>query len=81
MCGIGMLFDKSQCYWLDHKDDSATKVRKLMDRIELIDNNETMPPLAIYPEGTVTNNSVIGTFKRGAFMQFKPVKILVTKLK
>ena len=38
-----------------------------------------MPPMLVFPEGTVTNNTALLTFKKGAFKDFKPVKICAVK--
>jgi lysophosphatidylcholine acyltransferase / lyso-PAF acetyltransferase len=55
------------------------QMQLLTDRLDLIQNNETMPPLLIAPEGTTNNNQGIMTFKKGAFKDFKPVKIVCVK--
>ena len=39
-----------------------------------------MNPLCIFPEGAVTNGQSLLTFKKGAFKDFKPVKIFAIKL-
>ena len=39
-----------------------------------------MPPLAIFPEGTVSNGTGLLTFKKGAFKDFKPMKVLAFKV-
>jgi len=52
---------------------------KITERCSLIENNETMPPILIFPEGSSTNNSGLLTFKKGAFRDFKPVKIFCFK--
>ena len=36
---------------------------KITKRLNLIEKEETMPPLAIYPEGTVTNGKALIEFK------------------
>ena len=33
----------------------------------------------MYPEGTISNNQALLTFKKGAFKDFKPVKILAVR--
>ena len=38
-----------------------------------------MPTLLICPEGTTNNNQTIMTFKKGAFKDFKPCKIIMFK--
>jgi len=38
-----------------------------------------MPPLVIFPEGTTCNNESVLTFKKGAFVKLKPVKIVAIK--
>ena len=38
-----------------------------------------MPPLAIFPEGTVSNGKVLLTFKRGSFFTNYPVKVCCIK--
>ena len=39
-----------------------------------------MPPIAIFPEGTVSNGKAILEFKMGPFKDFKPLKILAFKV-
>ena len=46
----------------------------------MIENNETMPSLGIYPEGVAHNCSAIGTFKKGSFRDFRPVKVIGFKV-
>jgi len=45
----------------------------------MVEKNDTMPPLAIYAEGTITNGHCLLRFKKGAFKDLKPVKILAIK--
>ena len=48
-----------------------------MDQIE---KEETMPPLAVFPEGTLTNGTALLQFKKGAFKDLKPMKIIAFKI-
>jgi lysophosphatidylcholine acyltransferase/lyso-PAF acetyltransferase len=64
------------------KNNAEAKKQQLQaitDRIKLIEDYETMPPMIVFPEGSVTNNTALLTFKKGAFKDHKPVKICGVK--
>jgi len=62
------------------KKDRKRIIKDITDRLNLIEKEETMPPIAIFPEGTVSNGKAILEFKMGPFKDFKPLKILAFKV-
>lgn len=52
---------------------------KIEQRDELIKQGQLLPPVQIFPEGTVTNGDYLLTFKKGAFQQGRGVKMVGIK--
>ena len=55
-------------------------IHKITEMMERGETEESMPPLAIFPEGTVCNGKGIMQFKQGAFKDLAPIKIIAIKL-
>ena len=60
----------------DSKDERGGVVTQLKERVEkVMADPENTPPVLIFPEGTTTNGEYMISFKKGAFLNFAPVKI------
>ena len=55
-------------------------IKQITERMELIEKEKSMPCLAIFPEGTVSNGKALLEFKKGPFKDFKPIKICAFKV-
>ena len=78
---MGDVFKLSQSIFVKRNDQESRKMalKKIKERSNLIEKFETMPSLNIFPEGSTTNNSGLLTFKKGAFIDKKPLKIVCFK--
>lgn len=78
---IGFHSIARQSIFLNREDEKdRTKVLELIQaRTKRVRENEDMPPLLIFPEGTITNGRVLMSFKKGAFFSGDPIKIYVIK--
>lgn len=79
---IGMFAVAKQCLFVDRSSEAErnTVMEKIQNRIEQGMKGD-LPSLLIFPEGTVTNGRCIMSFKKGAFMHDKPIKIFCLKYK
>lgn len=59
----------------DKKDDTLIKIRERCDAVEKGERSS----LLIFPEGTISNNQQIITFKKGAFDPLARIKIVGLK--
>lgn len=53
----------------------------ILTRTKKIEEEGIFPPLAIFPEGTCTNNTCLLKFKRGAFFDLRTVIPVTVKYK
>lgn len=72
--GGGLFVDRGD---EDKKDETLNKIKQ---RCEAVEKGESSP-LLIFPEGTISNNQQVITFKRGAFEPLSRIKIVGLKYK
>lgn len=78
---IGMFAIARQSIFIEREsEENREKVVELIkERAERIHRHEDIPPLMIFPEGTVTNGRSLMSFKKGAFITGDPIKIFTLK--
>jgi len=75
---VGPIARGIQCIFVEResKDERGNVVAELKERVEKVAANPVnIPPVLIFPEGTTTNGEYLISFKKGAFINFSPVKI------
>ncbi|KAL0237186.1 hypothetical protein PCE1_000583 [Barthelona sp. PCE] len=70
--GVGLLAKMWGCYFLDRDDPLARQ--HLIENIQQRASDPTLPPIAIFPEGTTTRAQFMMNFKKGAFTAGTPVQ-------
>lgn len=48
-----------------------------MERGKLLSEGKKLPPICVFPEGTVSNGNYLLSFKKGAFEPKLPIKIIL----
>jgi 1-acyl-sn-glycerol-3-phosphate acyltransferase len=78
---IKLFANLRQCLYLERQsEENRNKTMKMItDRTQRIKSHNDIPPLLIFPEGTVTNGRSLISFKKGAFVTGDPIKIYVIK--
>jgi lysophosphatidylcholine acyltransferase / lyso-PAF acetyltransferase len=61
------------------KDDRDSVLDQIQNRCRLIESGKTVSPVVIFPEATTTNGRYLLDFKKGAFDQGFPVKLIALK--
>ena len=60
------------CIWVDRRTVAGrARARELIDYYQ---QNDKMPPLLIFPQGTTTNTRSLSMFKSGAFTTGRPTQ-------
>lgn len=63
------------------KEQLSGSLQKIMERSEIIERDGSFPRIAIFPEGTCTNNTCLIKFRRGAFYDLRPLIPVTIKYK
>lgn len=78
---VSMFAIARQCLFLDRSStEDRDRIRDMIaERADRIKTHGDLPPLLIFPEGTVSNNRSLLSFKKGAFMTNDLIKIFSIK--
>lgn len=78
---VGTIATLRQCLYLDREcpENRNITMKMINDRIQKVNDGEPIPPLLIFPEGTVTNGRSLMSFKKGAFVSGDLIKIYALK--
>lgn len=60
----------------ESQGNRSDAVEHIRERIEAVQAGSHLPPLLIFPEGTTSNGRYVLPFKRGAFSNLQPVKVV-----
>jgi 1-acyl-sn-glycerol-3-phosphate acyltransferase len=76
---IGQIACFLQCVFVDRssaadKNESREKIRQRIGEFE--EKADSVLPIAIFPEGAVSNGRSLLSFKRGAFENLSPITVL-----
>lgn len=79
---IGFIAEELQCLFLDRTNENDRKnvAFSLSTRQSKYMTGESLAPLLIFPEGTVTSGKHILKMKKGAFINLLPIKPMMIKL-
>jgi lysophosphatidylcholine acyltransferase/lyso-PAF acetyltransferase len=73
----GTLAKAMQCFFVERecRTGKDAVMGQLIERIKSFYTSQSCAPLLIFPEGTTTNGEYLISFKKGAFLNFTPLKM------